>query len=348
MRLLFIVVVALIVYGSLYPWEFDWDVASPRIVTGLRYASWSDRALNVLVYVPLGVTAFLGAPRRARLAQRLLAPVLIGFCLSALLEGLQLYQPRRVTSLIDILCNTAGAAVGALAAHAVRGVRARDALLLAAGWGVWLVSPWLPAGGAAGHIATGAVWYVSGCLLRACGVPARLAAAVLALAALRVPPGAAGAVAGTIVFAVLPRRWGSRPEAGWVLLGVVAWSGLMPEAGETALRPFRWMPFAGLLESDWGIALRVLAAKIVLYGSSLWALSRAWWGLAGAAAMVAAILASIEAAQTRLPGRTPESTDPLLALLLAGILAILRNRSAPGGTDDSPPDSSCPPQTAGR
>ena len=32
---------------------------------------------------------------------------------------------------------------------------------------------------------------------------------------------------------------------------------------------------------------------------------------------MAALLAAVEAAQTRLPGRTPEITDPLLALLLA-------------------------------
>ena len=62
---LLLLIVALIVYGSLYPWHFAASDVNPIAVL---LHSWPQRwglftakdvALNVAVYVPLGICAFL-------------------------------------------------------------------------------------------------------------------------------------------------------------------------------------------------------------------------------------------------------------------------------------------------
>jgi VanZ family protein len=46
---------------------------------------------------------------------------------------------------------------------------------------------------------------------------------------------------------------------------------------------------------------------------------------------VAGSLAVLEAIQRYLPGRTPEITDSVVALLMAGVLWRLSSRAAPAG-----------------
>lgn len=63
--------------------------------------------------------------------------------------------------------------------------------------------------------------------------------------------------------------------------------------------------------------------KICYYSSAIWLLRKAGMRLLHSAIVVAAILAAIEIAQTHLPGRTAESTDPLLAIVMGFLLFIL-------------------------
>ena len=120
LRLLF--VIALIVYGSLYPWSFDFAVHGNPLDVLLH--SWPDEmdafalrdaAINVAFYVPLGLAAFLAfAPGRSR-AGAVAGAFLLGLMLSTGLELLQVYVPTRVCSLADVLFDCAGALMGALA-----------------------------------------------------------------------------------------------------------------------------------------------------------------------------------------------------------------------------------------
>jgi len=120
-RLLFVVV--LIVYGSLYPWSFDFTVhANPIEVLlhswpdGMDAFALRDAAINVVFYFPLGLAAFLAfAPARSR-AGALAAAFLLGLTISTGLELLQVYVPGRVCSLSDVLFNCAGTMMGALTA----------------------------------------------------------------------------------------------------------------------------------------------------------------------------------------------------------------------------------------
>jgi len=62
-----LLVVVLIVYGSLYPWNFEARQldANPFVLlfnswpTRLNVSLIRDFILNVLLYIPLGITAFL-------------------------------------------------------------------------------------------------------------------------------------------------------------------------------------------------------------------------------------------------------------------------------------------------
>ncbi len=83
---------------------------SPRLLIGL--------AGNVVVFAPLGFTLYLalnGHPFK----RRFLMSGSGGALLSLFIELAQMTRPSRVSSLEDWLLNTAGATLGALAAHLV-------------------------------------------------------------------------------------------------------------------------------------------------------------------------------------------------------------------------------------
>lgn len=112
--------VVLIVYASLYPFA-HWrnlgvsplaylDAPWPRYWTGF------DVTTNVVAYTPLG---FLLALTFRHLPGRWSAAVvalLVGTLLSLSMEALQTWLPSRVPSNVDLACNTAGAALGAIIA----------------------------------------------------------------------------------------------------------------------------------------------------------------------------------------------------------------------------------------
>ena len=118
-----IAVVLLIAHGSLYPWEFTARhlAASPLYVL---LHSWGanvydrrflfDMAVNVAVYIPLGMSAYLAFRRFKSVALEFLAPVALGALLSASMEMLQLFTPHRQCSAIDLVNNTLGSGGGML------------------------------------------------------------------------------------------------------------------------------------------------------------------------------------------------------------------------------------------
>jgi VanZ family protein len=119
-----LLIVAFIVYGSLYPWDFHSRQfsGSPFL---LLLDSWPDRLsvnllrdaiINVLLYIPLGAAAFLAFAQKYRAVIGIVGAVLIGFALSTSVEIVQLFEPQRVSSLLDVMTNTAGSLIGAIAA----------------------------------------------------------------------------------------------------------------------------------------------------------------------------------------------------------------------------------------
>lgn len=115
--LLLAVVVALIVYVSLYPFRFA--ASGPSMVEALGHLTWaragrSEMLNNVLLYLPFGFcVALLVEPRFGRIPG-VLAATLAGALLSLCMELLQASVDVRVSSLKDLSLNSLGAFAGAM------------------------------------------------------------------------------------------------------------------------------------------------------------------------------------------------------------------------------------------
>ena len=107
----------LLAYASLYPF-FPLRPPTPEAIAGFfltpRYIVRSDIAFNVVAYVPFGTLAclFFRQGADARFAIPKAAGLAALFSLA--MEFAQLFVPNRVSSLIDLGCNTLGATIGAL------------------------------------------------------------------------------------------------------------------------------------------------------------------------------------------------------------------------------------------
>lgn len=122
---------ALIAFASLFPFE-GWRDQGLSLWTILvqplppQYWTGFDVGSNVVGYVPLGFLLALAAMRSGAMRWALPLAWALGTLLSLTMEGLQLYLPRRVPSNLDLLLNSAGAALGGLLAwllHRLGGVQ---------------------------------------------------------------------------------------------------------------------------------------------------------------------------------------------------------------------------------
>jgi VanZ family protein len=161
---LLLIAAAFIVYGSLYPFQFDFGRTDASPLTILLHAwpakvdkfLWRDACVNVLLYFPLGLTAVLAFPRRWPRAAAALATLMLGTGLSASIEMLQIFDGTRTCSLLDLACNFAGTVGGVGAALIFRreifeitrcrtGNReAGGALMLACCWAGYQLYPLIP------------------------------------------------------------------------------------------------------------------------------------------------------------------------------------------------------------
>jgi len=227
----------------------------------------------------------------------------------------------------------------------------RGALMLVFGWVAWFFFPLFPAISRFdlsrkldvfrhAHlidpvltVSTAASWYAGGLLLTAAG--ARISPAWFALTLLAIPAQffvverqplpslAVGAIAGVVLFAACHRARTPTKMEAWIFLAVILVRGLSPFHFVTEAAAFNWTPFVATLRGDWQSAAGTLIEKLFYYGTAIWLLRAAGLKLARSVIAVAAVLTAIEIVQIHLPGRTPEITDPILAILLGFVLAVL-------------------------
>lgn len=326
-----------------------------------------DAVVNVALYVPLGFMGHLAFKRVGLQGFPIYGPVLLGLSLSVTIELLQLLVPTRTTSMIDVTNNVIGSglgvAVGLLFDRAgfrqrnkkKKRVPDRAAAFLVLCWAAWLLFPLFPIVGFytpsrkflvflhAGWLdpvalASLAASFFAGALLIARAgwrLPRPwLFATVLVIPAQiflagRQPVASelAGAVAGVALFAA--RRGSSKPTKteAWLFSGLLVLRGLAPFHFSPAASGFDWIPFEATLTGDWQAAAAILLEKIFFYGTAIWLLHAAGSRMWRAVPIVASILAMIEIAQTHLPGRSAEITDPVLAMLIGFVLATLSRHS---------------------
>ena len=118
-RLLFAVYLLLIVYASLYPLS-GWrgHGGSPFEFLGTpwpRQILAFDALVNGAAYMVLGLLAVLAWRPRLQGTAAVVGALLLGAGLSLAMEAAQSYLPARTPSSLDVLCNAAGALLGALA-----------------------------------------------------------------------------------------------------------------------------------------------------------------------------------------------------------------------------------------
>jgi VanZ family protein len=116
-------IVAVIVYGSLYPFQFRIPMSGIGPISTFL-ATWNERPgrgdflANILLYLPLGFFFILGLERGSRFAGKLTTVALAGAMLSLSIELTQYYDAGRVTSATDLYANTLGTLLGGLVAVA--------------------------------------------------------------------------------------------------------------------------------------------------------------------------------------------------------------------------------------
>jgi hypothetical protein len=227
----------------------------------------------------------------------------------------------------------------------------RGALMLVFCWAVWLVFPFFPmlsqhelhrrllvfvhspVLAPVSFVSAAAVWFTLGLLITAAGIRqsvALLGFSILAIPAQfliadrqPVPSDLLGAIAGFLLFTSRSRKKTVTKTEAWVFSVMLVLRGLSPFRFVPESADFTWIPFGGALNAEWQFAVLVMLEKVCYYATAIWLLRNAGIRLLHSVVVVAVILAAIEIAQTHLPGRTAETTDPILAIIMGFVLLIL-------------------------
>lgn len=125
MRFVFYSSAFLILYGSLYPFDFSLGTLTGSSVERFLY-NWSlftsrgDQLGNIALFIPYGFLGILSLGRRRNLAPAILALTIFGLVLAIWVQVLQLMLPSRDAAIGDVAWNFAGIIVGILMAYPKR------------------------------------------------------------------------------------------------------------------------------------------------------------------------------------------------------------------------------------
>ena len=363
---LLLVIVAFIVYGSLYPFQFDFDRTDASPLWILLHAwpahfdkfAWRDAGVNLALYFPLGISAYLAMARRIPRAIAAFVSIALGVLLSASVEMLQVFDGTRTCSLVDLACNTIGAAGGAAAGlilhpELMRTTQSRKskrgaagALLLAAAWAGYQLYPFVPLF-SRGRLranferflhapfsgvevfASMAEWFAFALLMRS--ILGHFRAPWLALAMLCLPlrlliverSVAPAEILGAALALLLWTYPEEQPKlkAGAILLALtIVLREMEPFHFVRQVAAFSWIPFSATFGAERQNATFTLLRKSFEYGAMVWTLRGIGLRYANAGMAVRAALLLLELLQRHLPNRQPEITDALIAGLMACVL----------------------------
>jgi VanZ family protein len=357
----------IIVYGSLYPFNFRViaDSNGPfrtLIKTWAGPFSRGDVVATVLLYLPYGFF-WIQALRRWPPITRIGYVVFSALALSTGMELLQYYEPGRVSGLSDVYSDTIGAAVGAAAGlilfgrpfpwRAGRVERRPFIVLLISCWlgyrlfpyvpvidlhKYWdavkplVFSPVLPPLDLYRHTV---IWLAVALLIEALFgnarsrvvllilVPVVLFARVLIIDAVLSPAEVAGGALATLVWWFFSRLQSRALIVAVLFAGVVVIEALEPFQFSAVTHPFGWIPFAGFMRGSMEVNVRSFFQKVFTYGTLTWLIVRAGYKFAIAAGLSCGLVLSLRLTQVFLPGRSAEITDPIMLLMVAGVMQAM-------------------------
>jgi VanZ family protein len=108
-----------------------------------------------------------------------------------------------------------------------------------------------------------------------------------------------------------------------IALAYLATRQLSPFTFTATGKQLSWMPFVSLFQITQAGGVRIVAEKLMVYGASLYFLWHAFGRLLPATLLCAGLLATGEFLQLWLPGRVPDSLDPLLVFVAAFAFLVL-------------------------
>lgn len=372
------IMVAFVVYGSLFPFHFHGrDGAGPLAALLTTWAfhsvNFGNLIGNIFLYLPLGLFGTLSMSDRVSGAARLALVVAIGATLCFSMELLQFYDVGRVSTFADIYPNISGTVLGSIAAlvlgpdfrwplPSARRARPVPMLLLAA-FLAYRLFPYVPSldlheywqalkpvvrhphfkAYAIAHYAV--IWLMVAALGQALVGAARarwlLAPAILCVLGAKVAIthnslSAAETVAAPASFllwlALSPVHAKTRSIVLAVTLAAfVAAERLQPFHFIAGGHAFGWIPFSSFMHGSMAVNTQSFLEKFFLYGGLIWLLTEAGLRRLTAGYVVALGLLATSVLETHLPGRSAEITDAMMALVIAGLFALIdRKVNAPG------------------
>lgn len=156
---IFVVIIILISYGSLYPFDFQWTTLDSERTTAFL-ASWNlissrgDIVSNLVLFVPYGLVGMFAIKPSKSAGSRMCLVILSGTVLGFSLQVGQLYLPGRAPEIQDGLWNLLGIVVGAVIAlpkqvkffikRVEQNLVLSFPLLLCGAWIAYLLIPFVP------------------------------------------------------------------------------------------------------------------------------------------------------------------------------------------------------------
>jgi VanZ family protein len=101
---------------------------------------------------------------------------------------------------------------------------------------------------------------------------------------------------------------------------VVAIDALQPFQFSAVAHPFEWIPFGGFMRGSVEVNVRSFFEKVFTYGTLTWLIARAGSKLIIAVGLSSVLVLCLRLSQVFLPGRSAEITDPIMVLIVAGIM----------------------------
>ena len=117
MIVFWIIITVIIIYGSLFPFNFqandlNWSIFNLFLQSWNDRSSWGDLLSNIALFVPFGVAGILSTRKLRFPFLNVLLVFASGFILAVILQFIQLYLPGRIAALNDVIWNILGLTIG--------------------------------------------------------------------------------------------------------------------------------------------------------------------------------------------------------------------------------------------